>query len=139
MNQALKPVWVIFLVLLAVTAVSLLVRASRPAEIVPWRPTYAAALDEARGSGKRAFVYFTASWCGPCQTMKHTTWADKGVEAALSDYVPVKVDVDEHPELARQFNIDGVPTFIVLDAAGNAAKRTTGALSPREFVEWVKS
>jgi thiol:disulfide interchange protein len=139
MNQALKPAWVIFGVLVVVTAVSLLVKASRPDEIIPWRPTYAGALEEARGSGKRTFVYFTAGWCVPCQKMKYTTWADKDVDAALRQFVPVKVDIDEHPELARQFGLDGVPTLIVLDGAGNPAKRVTGALPPPEFVEWLKS
>ena len=138
MNPALKPVRAIFAVLVAVTAVSLLVRATRPAEIVPWRPTYAAALDEARGSGKRAFVYFTASWCGPCQSMKHTTWADKGVEAALRDYVPVKVDVDAQPDLSREYHVEAVPTFVVLDAGGKVINSWSGASSPGEFIDALK-
>jgi thiol:disulfide interchange protein len=139
MNQAMKPVWLIFAVLVAVAGVSLLVRASRPDEIVPWRAGYSAALEEARASNKPPLVYFTASWCGPCQSLKHTTWADKGVEAALRDYVPVKVDIDEQPDLARLFTIDGVPTFVVLDREGHSTKRMTGALPPREFLEWLKS
>jgi thiol:disulfide interchange protein len=138
MNQALKPVWMIFLVLLAVTAVSLLVRANRPDEIIPWRNNYAAGLDEARAGGKRSLVYFTASWCGPCQEMKHTTWADKDVEAALRDFVPVKVDIDEHQDLARQYKIEAVPTFIVLDAGGNTLRTWSGATSPDEMIEALK-
>jgi protein disulfide-isomerase len=138
MNQAMKPVWTIFAVLVAVTGVSLLVRASRPDEIVPWRAGYSAALEEARTSNKPPLVYFTASWCGPCQSLKHTTWADKAVEAALRDYVPVKVDIDEHPDLAQSFKIDGVPTFVVLDRDGHSIKRVVGALPPREFLEWLK-
>jgi thiol:disulfide interchange protein len=138
MNQALKPVWTIFFVLLAVTAVSLLVRANRPDEIVPWRNNYAAALDEARSGEKRTLVYFTASWCGPCQSMKHTTFADKGVEAALRDYVPVKVDVDEHPDLSGRYTIEAVPTFVVLDPGGNVLRSWSGATRPAEFVEALK-
>jgi thioredoxin-like negative regulator of GroEL len=138
MNQAMKPVWLIFAVLVAVAGVSLLVRASRPDEIVPWRAGYSAALEEARASNKPPLVYFTASWCGPCQSLKHTTWADKAVEAALRDYVPVKVDIDEHPDLAQSFKIDGVPTFVVLDRDGHSIKRVVGALPPREFLEWLK-
>jgi thiol:disulfide interchange protein len=138
MNQALKPVWVLFFALLVVVAVSLLMKARRPDEIVPWRTSYPAALEEARGGGKRAFVYFTASWCGPCQTMKHTTWADREVEAALRDFVPVKVDIDEHPDLARQYNVDGVPTFVVLDATGTVLRDWSGASPPAEFLQELK-
>ena len=139
MNQALKPVWGIFFVLLAVTAVSLLVKANRPDEVVPWRAAYGPALDEARGAGKRTFVYFTASWCAPCQTMKHTIWADKDVEAALRDFVPVKVDIDEHPDLARQYRIDGVPSFFVLDSSGNILHAWSGSSTPGEMVRELKA
>ena len=139
MKQALKPVWAIFFVLLAVTTVSLVVRNTRAPEIIPWRPAYAAALDEARTSGKRTLLYFTASWCGPCQEMKHTTWADKGVEAALRDYVPVKVDIDEHPDLARKYNVDGIPAYVLLDPGGNTLRTSSGAMPPGEFVAWLRS
>ena len=138
MNQALKPVWGLFFILLAVTAVSLLLRASRPDEVIPWRPSYAAAVDEARGSNKRTLVYFTASWCGPCQNLKHTTWADKGVEAALRDFVPVKVDIDQQRELAMQYRVEAVPTFVVLDASGVNVAQWSGASPPAEFVSELK-
>ena len=138
MNQALKPVWGLFFILLAVTTVSLLVRASRPDEIIPWRPGYAAALDEARAGNKRTLVYFTASWCGPCQNLKHTTWADKGVEAALRDFVPVKVDVDAERDLATKYHVDAVPTFVVLDPGGASVGQWSGASPPAEFVSELK-
>ena len=138
MNQALKPVWGLFFILLAVTAVSLLVRASRPDEIIPWRPSYAAALDEARAGNKRTLVYFTASWCGPCRNLKHTTWADKSVEAALREFVPVKVDVDADPETAQKYEVRAVPAYVVLDAEGAVKKSTDGALPPEQFVMWLK-
>ena len=138
MNPALKPVWGLLFILVAVTAVSLLLRASRADEIIPWRPTYAAALDEAKASHKRALVYFTADWCGPCQNLKHTTWADKNVEAALRDYVPVKVDVDRERDLATKYRVDAVPTFVVLDPTGASVARWSGASPPAEFISELK-
>ena len=139
MNQPLKPVWGLFFILLGVTAVSLLMKATRANEIIPWRASYGTAVEEGRGAGKPVFVYFTASWCGPCQSMKHTTWADKNVEAALRSYVPAKVDIDEHPDLAEKYRIGAVPTFIVLAADGHPLRRTDGALPPDDFLQWLKS
>ena len=139
MNKSLKPVWMIFAVLCAVVAVSVLTKALRPKEVVPWRDDFAAATDEARRGDKPVFAYFTAVWCGPCQSLKHTTWADKNVEAALRDFVPVKVDVDKHPELARRYNVDGVPSFAVLRDDGQPARQTVGALPPDQFLAWLKS
>ena len=138
MNQALKPVWGLFFILAAVVAVSLLVRASRPDEIIPWRATYAAALEEARAGKKPVFVYFTADWCGPCQSLKHTTWADKDVEAALRDYVPVKVDVDRAADVATKFSVSSIPAYFVLDPSGDVVGNWVGAFPPGQFIQELK-
>ena len=139
MNRSLRPVWGVFLVLCVVVAISLTMKALRPKEIVPWRTDFAAATSEARQSGKPVFAYFTAVWCGPCQSLRHTTWADKGVDAALRDYVPVKVDVDRHPDLAGRYGVNGIPAFAVLADDGRPLRQTDGALPPAEFVKWLKS
>ena len=139
MNKSLRPVWGIFFILCAVVAVALIAKALRPKEIIPWRDDFAAATAEAREANKPVFAYFTASWCGPCQTLKSTTWADRDVEAALRDYVPARVDVDRHPELADKYGVRAVPTFVVMNADGPPTKQTDGALPPAEFLRWLKS
>jgi thiol:disulfide interchange protein len=111
----------------------------RPKEIVPWRTDFAAARQEARSAGKPVFAYFTAAWCGPCQSLKHTTWADKDVEAALRGYVPVKIDVDQNQELARQYNVRAVPSFAVLGGDGEPLKQVDGALPPEELLNWLRA
>ena len=139
MSQPLRPVWGIFLILCAVVAIATLAKALRPKEIVPWRTDFAAATAEARKDGKPVFAYFTATWCGPCQNLKHTTWADKEVDAALRGYVPVKVDIDRSPELAQKYGVRAVPTFAVLGDDGEAVRQADGALPPQDFLRWLKS
>lgn len=138
MNKPLGPVWGIFLILCGVVAVSMIAKAMRPKEIIPWRTDFAAAKDEARRDDKPVFAYFTASWCGPCQAMRHTTWADASVDAALRDYVPVKIDVDRNPDLASAYRISAVPSFVVLGQDEKPQRQTDGALPPAEMVAWLK-
>ena len=138
MKQAMKPVWGLFAVLLAVVGANLVWKATRPAEIIPWRASYPAALDEARSAHKPVFLYFTADWCGPCQSLKHTTWADKSVEAALRDYVPVKVDIDAHGDVATKYNVNSIPAYCVLDTGGNVVGNWVGAYPPAEFIAELK-
>ena len=139
MNRSLRPVWGIFLILCGVVAFSLTMKALRPKEVVPWRTDFAAATNEARQSGKPVFAYFTAVWCGPCQSLKHTTWANKDVDAALRDYVPVKVDIDRNPDLATQYGVRAVPSFAVLADDGRPLRQTDGALPPGDFLRWLTS
>ena len=139
MNRPLRPVWGIFAILCAVVAFALVMKSLRPEEVIPWRTDFAAAKDEARQSNKPVFAYFTAVWCGPCQSLKHTTWADQSVDAALRDYVPVKVDIDRNPDLAASYGISGIPAFAVLADDGRPLRQTDGALPPGEFLKWLKS
>lgn len=56
-------------------------------------------------------LYFTATWCAPCNRIKPI------VQRARNDYpeiVWVTVDVDELPDLAAEYDIRSVPTFIAL-------------------------
>jgi thioredoxin 1 len=54
-------------------------------------------------------VYFTAAWCQPCQKIKPTF---KDLEAAHGDQIQfTMVDVDQDPQLASQYKVEGIPAF----------------------------
>jgi thioredoxin 1 len=56
-------------------------------------------------------VDFYANWCPPCQKFMQVA---PRVEEAVSDICELgKVDIDAHEELAQEFNIQSIPTFIV--------------------------
>jgi thiol:disulfide interchange protein len=143
MKPAYKPLVFILLVIVGMIAVAGISALRKPAPIVPFHTDWSAAQAEAKRTGKPLFAYFTAEWCGPCQQMKHTTWADVTVAEALRDYVPVMVDVDSQKDLARRYvptpqNLDGgIPAFRVLDQNGNIVKEAVGAMAPDQFLAWL--
>jgi thiol:disulfide interchange protein len=136
-GQAYRPVWFLFAVLCALVVIMVMSRWMAPQEIIPWRADFAAAQRESAAASKPVLLYLTADWCGPCQELKHTTWADKSVEQALRSYVPVKVDVDQHADLAMRYGSNSIPRYVVLDKDGNIVKANEGVLDPREFIAWL--
>ena len=56
-------------------------------------------------------VDFHAVWCGPCKVQSPVL---KEIVAEMGDRVRViKVDVDQNPEIAGRYNIQGVPTLMI--------------------------
>jgi thiol:disulfide interchange protein len=137
-HRPFRPLWFLFIVLCALVVIMIVSRLTAPREIIPWRTDFAAAQKEAALAHKPVFAYFTAEWCEPCQYLKRTTWADRDVERALRDYVPVKIDIDRHRDLALRYVADPIPKFIVMDAEGTALKSIDHALTPEEFLAWLK-
>jgi thioredoxin-like negative regulator of GroEL len=140
MNSANKPVVFIFIVLLAMAAVVVISRKRAAGDDrIPWRASLSAAQSESRQTGKPVFAYFTADWCGPCQSLKRTTWPDSNVQSALSQFVPVKIDIDEHRDVAARYAVQFIPMFAILDNDGNIRARIEGARGPDELIAWMKS
>ncbi|WP_435184305.1 thioredoxin [Halobellus sp. EA9] len=66
-----------------------------------------AQFDELVADHDVVLVDYHAEWCGPCKMLEPT------VEelAAETDAVVLKVDIDEHQDLAREAGVRSVPTL----------------------------
>jgi len=81
-------------------------------------------------SDKPVLVDFFATWCGPCKMM---TPILHDVKAAMGDRVTIlKIDVDKNPEVASQFQVQGVPTLIVFKK-GVVQWRQSGVVQAKEL------
>ena len=82
-------------------------------------------------STEPVLVDFTAVWCQPCKML------DPVVEELADEWedsVKVfKLDVDEHPNVAMNYQIMGVPT-LMLFKNGEAVERVTG-YQPKDRIE----
>lgn len=99
--------------------------------------THDEALAEVAGTDRVLVLYFTASWCGPCQRMQRTTWVDERVvERFTTDGLVVKIDVDEQRELAQRYRVRAMPTMLAL-RDGKEVDRVVGMRTAEQMLEWL--
>lgn len=75
-------------------------------------------------------VDFWASWCMPCKML---TPVIEELAKEAEGYKVGKVNVDEEPELARQYNVMSIPTVLVFKG-GQVVKQSVG-VQPKEALE----
>jgi thioredoxin 1 len=79
--------------------------------------------DEVLASQEPVLVDFSAVWCGPCKLL------DPIVEQLANEWSGkirvVKLDVDNSPDIAMQFQVMGVPT-LMLFVGGKSKERIVG-------------
>lgn len=81
-------------------------------------------------SNKPVIVDVYATWCGPCQMMEPII---NGLEKELaSTHKFVKVNVDESRDLAVQFGVTSIPTFVFIKD-GKVQGKETGYLSKEDL------
>ena len=76
-----------------------------------------------------------APWCGPCHMVSP---ALERLAGALAGRLKlVKVNVDESPNVAGRFSVQGIPTLLVL-RQGEVVARRTGAAAEPVLREWLE-
>ena len=83
--------------------------------------------------GELVIVDFYADWCGPCQ-MLAPVLEELDKEGGVDI---VKINVDEIPDLARQFRVMSIPT-LMLFKDGKFVKKDLGYMPIEALREFVK-
>jgi len=73
--------------------------------------------------------YFSATWCGPCQTFKPIM-----NEISNEGHSVQFIDIDQQEDLARQYNVRSVPT-VVIEQNGSEVNRLIGATTKQVILE----
>lgn len=72
----------------------------------------------------KKLLYFSASWCGPCQQLGPI------MDELKTEGITVqKIDVDANPEICQAFNIRNVPTVVL--TVGDVDKGRKVGLNPK--------
>lgn len=85
---------------------------------------------KAKEENKPFFVDFYTDWCRVCKFMDEETFATPQIKNYLiSNYIPYKLNAENEFEVAREFQVEFFPTFIIFDADGEVVKRVQGYIT----------
>lgn len=79
-------------------------------------------------------VDFWAAWCGPCKVLGPLL--EKAAAERGGDFELVKIDVDANPDIAAQFQVQGIPTVVGF-RDGRPVSRFTGAIPESSLASWL--
>ena len=88
--------------------------------------------EELKSATEPVVVDFWAEWCGPCK-MIAPILEDIAAEQAGKLRV-AKLNIDEHPDLARRYGVMSIPTLIVF-REGEPVKRLVGAKGKGQLLQ----
>jgi len=107
-------------------------RPNRAAEI-GWRAWGPDAFAAAKSEGKPVLLGISAVWCHWCHVMDETSYSDPDViETINQQFIPVRVDTDQRPDVNARYNMGGWPSTIFLTPDGEILHGATYV--PPEFM-----
>ena len=108
-------------------------RPNRASEI-HWRVWSPAVFERARAEHKPVLLSLAAVWCHWCHVLDETTLSDPRVLALLDrDFIAVRVDADQRPDIEQRYILGGWPTVAFLDEEGEILDGGT-YVPPDQFV-----
>lgn len=79
-------------------------------------------------------VDFWAAWCGPCRMVSPVL--DRLATERAGRIKLVKVDVDRSPRLSGRFDVQAIPTLMIIDA-GKVLAKQAGAAPAEALRSWL--
>lgn len=89
--------------------------------------------DKVRSNEGLSLLDFYADWCGPCRMVLPIV---DEIASEREDLLVGKINVNENPDLAREFGVISIPTLIVMKD-GEIINRSSGAKNKSKILEML--
>ncbi len=78
----------------------------------------------------KVLVDFYADWCGPCKALGE-------ILETVDNINILKINVDEHQDLAIQFGVMSIPTILLFED-GKQKKKNIGLMNKEDLEHWIE-
>lgn len=104
----------------------------------PWSDSLPAAQQAAASQRRLVLIHFWSESCTPCRVMEQTVFNRTEVLRALSsNYVAVKVNSREAPELAQRFGVNRIPADVIMTPDGQLVDRSVGSMTADQYIAMI--
>ena len=104
-----------------------------------WLSDYGKAIELSLKTSKPILLDVYAPWCPFCEKLHNRVYPSPEFKLAAKDFITVSLNGENHPEIARKFEIRGTPVIIFLDKNGYELDRVTGYLDSGELTRLMSS
>ncbi len=124
--------------IVAIAALAFMLYPRQAPEKLRFEPFNSEALASATEARKPVLIDFSADWCIPCREMEHSTFVDPSVVTEAKRFVRMKANLTAQDkkteELTSKYEIQGVPTTMLIDSSGKVLQRKVGYIGPQEML-----
>lgn len=93
-------------------------------------------LQKLEATSGQKILLFSADWCKDCKILENYL---EQVIAANKSWEFIYVDLDEHPKVAEQYDILGIPSFVALCEGERVSDLISkDSKSEAEINQWIK-
>lgn len=105
------------------------------ADQVKWQTDLETAFQVAREQNRPLLLHFWSPDCSHCMQVEETVFSRASVAETLGDFfVPVKINTQEHPELAARYRVPSIPKDVILTPTGKEMHRLLTPPSPQQYI-----
>jgi protein disulfide-isomerase len=102
---------------------------------IAWVDNWAEAQSLARSQHRLILIHFWSQSCPPCLKLERTVYnRPEMIRAMHINYIPLKINVMDDPEMARRHDIRRWPTDVIVDADGKEVHRGPSPLELNEYI-----
>ncbi|MFX0162370.1 MAG: thioredoxin domain-containing protein [Candidatus Hodarchaeota archaeon] len=106
--------------------------------VIKWHEWDSEAFELAKKLEKPILLDLTAVWCHWCHRMDEDSYSNEEIINLINElYVPIRVDIDQRPDISERYNFGGFPTTAFLTPDGDVFAGAT-YIPPERFKPILK-